>query len=293
MYGVPQGSILGPRLFSIYVNDLPESMSYGDLYMFADDTTVYTIGKDTDMIISSLQCILSQLHIWCTANRLIAHESKTEAMLISRSVFIGPLPALRYGTKTTKFKSSSKCLGLIIDNKLSWQDHIRNVCNLFNKKIAVLKQIKFLTQNTLESIYFNSIIPSVVYNIVVWGSVYPSLMEDIERIHMKALRIVCKLPMTTSTNEIKKLRQWNPISLYYVKRLLVLTYQSYHSLNTEDLNILISKAKTNYSLRNALNLEVPRPRSEIGRSSFKHRAVLAWNLLPRHVKKCANLRSGV
>ena len=216
-YGVPQGSILGPRLFSIYVNDLPESMSYGDLYMFADDTTVYTIGKDTDMIISSLQCILSQLHIWCTANRLIAHESKTEAMLISRSVFIGPLPALRYGTKTTKFKSSSKCLGLIIDNKLSWQDHIRNVCNLFHKKIADLKQIKFLPQNTLESIYFNSIIPSVVYNIVVWGSVSPSLMEDIERIHMRALRIVCKLPMTFSANEIKKLRQWNPISLYYVK----------------------------------------------------------------------------
>ena len=56
-YGMPPGSILGPRLFSIYVNDLPESISYGDLYMFADDTTVYTIGKDTDMIISSLQCI--------------------------------------------------------------------------------------------------------------------------------------------------------------------------------------------------------------------------------------------
>lgn len=151
-YGVSQGSILGPRLLS---NDLrmPESISYGDLYMFADDTTVYTIGRDSDMIISSLQCILSQLHIWYTANRLIAHESKTEAMIISRSVFIGPLPALRYGTKTIQLKSSSKCLGLTIDNKLSWQDHIRNVCHLFNKKLAVLKRIKFLPQSTLESIF--------------------------------------------------------------------------------------------------------------------------------------------
>ena len=116
-------------------------------------------------------------------------------------------------------------------------------------------------------------------------------MEDIERIHMRAIRIICKLPMTTPAAEIRKLKQWNPISLYYVKRLLVLTYQSYHSWNTEELNILISKAKTNYSLRNSLNSEVPRPRFEIGRSSFKHRAALAWNLLAHHIKECANLRS--
>ena len=70
-----------------------------------------------------------------------------------------------------------------------------------------------------------------------------------------------------------------------------MTYQSYHGSNTEELNILLSKAKPNYSLRNSLNIEVPRPRSEIGRSSFKHRAALAWNLLLHHVKDCAILRS--
>ena len=106
-----------------------------------------------------------------------------------------------------------------------------------------------------------------MYNIVVWGSVSLELREDIERIHMRALKIVYKLPMTTPTDEIKKMRQWNPISLYYVKMPVVVTYRSYHGSNTEELNIVISKAKPNYSLR---NIEVPRPRSEIGRSSFKH-----------------------
>ena len=70
-----------------------------------------------------------------------------------------------------------------------------------------------------------------------------------------------------------------------------MTYQSYHGSDTEELYILISKAKPNYILRNSLNIEVPRPRSEIGRSSYKHGAALAWNLFPHHVKDCANLRS--
>ena len=128
-------------------------------------------------------------------------------MIISRSIFIGPPPALRYGTKTIELKPSSKCLGLTIDNKLSFQDHNRNVCNLFNKKLAVLKRIKFLPQSTLQTIYFNSVIPSVVYNIVVWGFVSLSLMGDIERIHIRAIRIVCKLPMATPADEIRKLRK--------------------------------------------------------------------------------------
>ena len=86
-----------------------------------------------------------------------------------------------------ELKSSSKCLGLTTDNRLSWQDHIRNICKLFNKKLAILKRIKFLPHSILESIYVNSVILSVVYNIVVWGSVSSALMKDIERIHIRVL----------------------------------------------------------------------------------------------------------
>ena len=67
-YGVPQGSILGPKLFSIFVNDLPESITSGDLFMFADDTTIFTIGKNIDNIVLMLQSVLDQLYIWCQSN---------------------------------------------------------------------------------------------------------------------------------------------------------------------------------------------------------------------------------
>jgi len=74
-YGVSQGSISGPKLFSIFVNDLPEAITSGDLFMFADDTTIFTIGENIDNIILTLQSILDQVYTWCQSNRLIAHES--------------------------------------------------------------------------------------------------------------------------------------------------------------------------------------------------------------------------
>ena len=121
------------------------------------------------IIIQTLQSILDQVHTWCSSNRLVAHESKSEAMIISNQTFVGPLPCLRYGNSTIEYKVSCKCLGLTINNRLSWKEHTKNVCDSFSKKVAVLKQIKFLPKPVLQTIYYWSIIPSVLYGIMVWG----------------------------------------------------------------------------------------------------------------------------
>ena len=138
-FGVPQGSILGPKLFSLYVNDFPESITSGELYMFADDTTIFTVGDNIDIIFKAMQDILDQVLSWCGANRLIAHETKSEALLLSKQRFIGPLLPLKYGEKFIEFKSSCECLGLTIDSNLSWQEYTKSLLKSFNKKIAVFK----------------------------------------------------------------------------------------------------------------------------------------------------------
>jgi hypothetical protein len=121
--GVPHGSLLGPRLYSIYVNDLPLAITDGTLQMYADDTTIYLIGTNIETIITSLNSILNQIHQWCLKNRLTVHPGKTEAMLIMNKPFTGPLQQLKYGPNDVKFVTSTTCLGIEIDNRLTWSPH--------------------------------------------------------------------------------------------------------------------------------------------------------------------------
>ena len=124
---------------------------------------------------------------WCGANRLTAHETKSEALLLSKQRFIGPLLPLKYGENFIEFKSSCKCLGVTIDSNLSLtkRTHSQPV-KIFYKKTAVLRRIKFLPSSILQTIYFRTVLLSVLYGILVWGSCSPALMHDLERAHIRA-----------------------------------------------------------------------------------------------------------
>ncbi len=96
-YGVPQGSHLGPRLYIIYVNDFLESVTKGELYMFADDTIIFSIGKSVDEVSIALQEVMGEVMTWCNLNQLTIHEGKTDVLILKSKKFIGPLLPIKLG----------------------------------------------------------------------------------------------------------------------------------------------------------------------------------------------------
>ena len=212
-YGVPQGSLLGPRLYTIYVNDLPDAITLGDVLMYADDTTIYCVGNNFDQVCLQLNKIFEQLQHWSTNNRLSIHPIKSEVMILSKSCFTGPAPPIYFGNKHVNVVNHTTCLGVVIDNRLTWSMHVDHVKKSFAQKVGALRRMKRLPAKVLDEIYFKSIIPAITYGIIVWGDCSSTIMETLNPIHARAARIVHHQGKPQQSN-------WLPISYIYKRRLL-------------------------------------------------------------------------
>ena len=102
--------------------------------MFADDRNVYCIGTSVEEVVDKLSIIMEQVHTWCTKNKFTVHPGKCEAMLLMKTPFIGPLQPFYYVLEYIKFVATSTCLGVVIDQKLSWYKQVAQACKNFFKK---------------------------------------------------------------------------------------------------------------------------------------------------------------
>ena len=136
--GVPQGSVLGPTLFTLFSNNLPSSIISGSIYMYADDTTIYCIGETADMAVAQLNKALDEIYKWCLKNRLTPHPGKSEVMLLSRRTVQGPLAPARLGHSILNWVTTTRLLGMTVDNKITWVQNTLELKKSFAKNRNLL-----------------------------------------------------------------------------------------------------------------------------------------------------------
>ena len=270
-----QGSLLGPRLFSIYVNDFSESISKGELHLYADDTTAFVIGNSTDEVVVKLNLLFEEIHTWCQLYKLTLHTGKTEVMILQKNAFVGPLPPIKCGGNLIEYSNKTKVLGVLLDHRLSWREHVNDVIKSLSRQLCVLKSMRYLSSQLLEEIYFKTIIPQITYCIGVWGSCSGSMFAEIERLHVKAGRIIHKIPRNVSDFDVLDLIKWQDLGYLYKRRLAIEVFKVKEDLN----NRLSSFVNFSKSTRKGPLLEIKRVKSETGRNSFLFRAPIVWNSL--------------
>jgi hypothetical protein len=207
--GVPQGSVLGPLLFILFMNDLPTALR-DPITMFADDTLILSTNHNRTNLITASNESLSSTKNWLERNDLKLNEEKTEQMIFS----------LNKSLRNSNFPVVSKYLGIYIDNTLSWSIHIENIISSLSKGLYIIRRVKqSLSINCLKKVYFAFFHSFLNYGILLWGGSPRS--KELFVWQKKAVRIILGLLYCeTCRGEFKRLNIMTVPSLYVYQLLL-------------------------------------------------------------------------
>ena len=297
--GVPQGSCLGPLLFSLFVNDLPTVLTTADITLYADDSTPFQSGHNARLISDKLQLDLSKVELWVAKNRLVLNADKTNSILIGSRQKIKSAPSLNLSIKDKIIEQLPcvKLFGVQVDENLSWKQHCEDLLKDCSKALGLLfKFSRYIPSKVLKIIAEALILSKLNYCCTVWGSAQnQESINNLQKLQNKAARLI----LGYKVDEISRENLHDEIGWLTVRqRIHVRTLMALHNVlysgepNAIYVNFkpfeIIHEHNTRFSSRcrsDNMLLEKPtlKKKTFLARA-FRARAIRLWNNLDYTIK---------
>ena len=285
--GVPQGSVLGPSLFSAFINDLPSVLPPGSTVLFADDTTIYIVSDSISTLQSSLQLCLDLSNLWLQKNGLTLNISKTKSMLIhsSRRKTEDGLQLSISGNVVEQVRCF-KFLGVYINDTLTWYDHIDKLCSKVTRSLHLLRRLSwFLPKNLLLLFLKSYILPSFDYCDIVWSGCTKQQSLCLESLLTIGCRIVLHRNRNSSASAVRKELGLPTLASRRKLHLAQMMFKCLSSRSPTYLSDLFPLSTSHHFTRaSSSKLNLPSFRTSMGQKSFSFLGASLWRTLPPEIR---------
>lgn len=301
--GVPQGSILGPVLFLLFINDMPLHISTSNMDIYADDTTLSSSASWKE--IPALQQVLTKdleiVETWSRTNKMFINTSKTKAMILVGKCLRKRLDQdpinfqLSLNNKQIDFVKTYKLLGLKIDDDLTYDEHIDELCNKLSKRIGLLRHISPYLKQKQRLIFYQAVIkPVMLYGSPVWSSCSSKALDRVFRLQKRAARIILGVDRITRTVTMFNELKWVP---FYTEAYVIRCGIAYKRLYGNIPDYLKETLKTNSDVHtrvtrySKINFICPHyNKITNGGRTFAIRTIKDWNNLGSDLKKIETIK---
>ena len=283
--GVPQGSILGPLLFNIYINDLFYFLEDASIANYADDNTPYLTNKTLEILIRNLEKETGTLYNWFICNCFRPNDDKSKLLVTNES----PVSA-KVGNEVVKSSASVKLLGVTLDSKLTFKEHVTKMCKKISKKVHALGRVaKYMDSTKIKLIMKTFIENEFNYCPLIWMMHNRTLNNKINKIHERALRIALSDDISSYSELLVKGESFT-IHERNLQKLATLMYKVKNNLSPKIVSNIFSKYPTSYNFRNAKLWETGNTRTTLyGTETISYRGPKIWNCVPNDMKNSKTL----
>ncbi len=287
--GVPQGSILGPLLFVLYMNDVMNCSKLLHFILFADDTNLFYSTKNYEDLMKNANEELSKLSEWFRASRLSLNISKTNYILFGnrRKCLADKKFKICIDGNTIERVTFTKFLGVYIDEDLNWKQHTAQISKKISKSLGILNRVKYiLPRKVLVTLYRTMIHPYLIYCNIVWGGASLLALNRLECLQKRALRLITCSYFRAPSNPIFVKLGILKLQDIYKYEILMFVYKFKHNLLPVCCMHLLQLRSVNshYHLRREPDFVMSTYRTLSRKRSVTITGPELWNSLPDLVK---------